>query len=791
MTDATGPSRPPWRGALVVFATVLCGYVLSLAPSVTFWDAGEFIAATKTLGIPHPPGTPLFVLLGHVWALLVPFGEYAWRTNLMSAVFGAAGAALWFLVAFEVARGITRDLDSRSAVPLQWGAAVSAALVSAFGFTAWHNANETEVYGVATCTIALITWLGLRWRAQRGTARASRLLLLAVYLGGLSMGNHLLALLTGPALIAFLVAVLRTAPASDPAQARREWGEVAVVAGIWSLLIGTGLGSTTLVTVGSLLFGMAAVFAWRWGAGRFALLSWVLASVGVTIYLFLYIRAGHRPMINEADPSTWEALLAVIRREQYPPRTPFDDPTVLSGPDNPGRSLALMGLQLLNYVQYFDWQWAKGVTATLGGVPLRVLFTLAFAWLGVRGLVAHRRADRSSWWLLFSLFLVTGLGLVAYMNFKPGFSIGYEHYPSAQDHEVRERDYFFIASFLVWGVWAGIGLGWLAARAAGPLRRAAPAVFLLAVVPFVLNFREASRRQGPDARLAGDWAYSLLNSVPPYGVLFTFGDNDTFPLWWAQEVEGIRQDVTVVCLALAETDWYMRQLRDNPVRPVDEAAAPAIWRGLRPSLPDRPVHSMTDDEIRAAVPQYLRQDITVRFGDHQVVFPRNSVLYGKDFVSIRILQETFGRRPVAWALSAAGNFYQLEPFLVQQGLAIRVLPAPPDTARLRYDLRRVMGVPLDIPATDSLLVGTYRYAGLLAAEGQADLETTARSTAATMGVPFTQMAYAMEAQGDLQGMLRYLEPATRLSSNPALRAARDELRARVGAQGLQESAKTK
>ncbi|HEX9164948.1 MAG TPA: DUF2723 domain-containing protein, partial [Gemmatimonadales bacterium] len=542
--DIAAPDRPPYRGALAVFATVLCGYVVSLAPSVTFWDAGEFIAAARTLGIPHPPGTPLFVLLGHVWALLVPFGEYAWRTNLMSAVFGAAGAALWFLIAFQIVRQLTRDLPAGSAAPVQWGGAVSAALVSAFGFTTWQNANETEVYGVATFTLALMAWLALRWRAHRGNPRASRLLLLAVYLGGVSMGNHLLALLAGPALVFYLVTVLRAAPAADPAQARREWGEVAVVAGIWSLLIGTGLGSATLVTVGAVLFVMAAVLAWRWGAGQFALLSWVLASVGVTIYLFLYIRAGHRPMINEADPSTWEALLAVIRREQYPPRTPFDDPTVLSGPDNPGRNLTLLGLQLLNYVQYFDWQWGKSVSASLGSIQVRTLFTLLFLWLGTRGLLAQRRADRGSWWLLMVLFLTTGLGLVAYMNFKPGFSVGYEYFPRSDDHEVRERDYFFVASFLVWGVWAGIGLAALARKVmellAGRARLAA-AVFMLAAIPFALNFTAASRKHGADARLAGDFAYDLLNSVPPYGVLFTFGDNDTFPLWWAQEVAGIRR----------------------------------------------------------------------------------------------------------------------------------------------------------------------------------------------------------------------------------------------------------
>src|SRR5690606_28316657 len=121
---------------------------------------------------------------------------------------------------------------------------------------------------------------------------------------------------------------LWTSPAADPAEGRREWAQVAVVAGLWALLIGTGLGSTGLIVVGLLCFAAAAAFAATARALPFALLAFALAAVGVTVYLFLYIRAGQQPVLNEADPSTWERLLAVIRREQYPVRTPFDDPTV-------------------------------------------------------------------------------------------------------------------------------------------------------------------------------------------------------------------------------------------------------------------------------------------------------------------------------------------------------------------------------------------------------------------------------------------------------------------------------
>ena len=170
---------------------MLLGYVITLAPTVTLWDAGEFITASKVLGVPHPPGTPLFVLVGHVWADLVRIGQYAWRLNLMSACFSASGAGCLFLAAHRLLDGEDRIL--------RVGGAAAAAILSAFAFTEWQNSNETEVYTFATFSIAAICWLCLRWRDVRGTPRAPHILLLIVYIAALSIGNHLLALLVGPA----------------------------------------------------------------------------------------------------------------------------------------------------------------------------------------------------------------------------------------------------------------------------------------------------------------------------------------------------------------------------------------------------------------------------------------------------------------------------------------------------------------------------------------------------------------------------------------------------------------
>jgi hypothetical protein len=413
--------------------------------------------------------------------------------------------------------------------------------------------------------------------------------------------------------------------------------------------------------------------------------------VGFTPYLFLYIRSAQDPIINEAAPSTLDALLAVIRRAQYPPRTPFDDPTELHGPDNPGRTLTLVGWQLANYFQYFDWQWARGL-----GEWARKIVTILFFTLGLRGLWEQRRSDRPAWWLFLGVFLVTGLGLVAYMNFRPGFSLAFHLWPESEDHEVRERDYFFVVSFIMWGLWAGIGAAAFAADLArkSPRRALAPALLLVALVPLVLNWSKASRRHGPDARLAADFAYDLLNSAPPYGILFTYGDNDTFPLWWAQEVARIRQDVTVVCLALANTDWYMRQLRDNPVRPVDPAQVPALWRDSIPPPPSWPLHGMTDSMIASAMNGYLVDQATeVRLGPVVRKLAAGTVLYPNEIVSMSIVQHNAGKRPVVWSVTAGTGFAGLRDYVVQRGLGFELRTSPPDTTNPNLDLRRLAGAP--------------------------------------------------------------------------------------------------
>src|SRR2546429_2074232 len=219
-----------------------------------------------------------------------------------------------------------------------------------------------------------------------------------------------------------------------------------------------------------------------------------------------------------------------------------------------------------------------------------------------------------------ALMATLTLLLIFYLNFKYGYWQRSDLPQGLQ--EVRERDYFFIASFALWGVWVGMGLAtlmeWvsesLETREPNPARPwlLATPVLALALLPLVGNHLTAPRK---GETLARDFAYDLLQSVEPYGVLVTAGDNDTFPLWYAQEVEGIRQDVTIVNLSLANTDWYVRQLQRRPVAAFDSAHAPAIYRGPQWPMPANQPMTLSDAQPAALEQYYLLEDQrTARLG---------------------------------------------------------------------------------------------------------------------------------------------------------------------------------
>ena len=525
---------------------LLACYALTLAPGVTFWDAGEFIAAAHGLGIPHPPGTPLYVAMGRVWILaLAPVAGAARAMNLLSAACTAMAGAItaWLMV--------RETLPRRDAA---WGA-MAGALCAGLMATAWANATETEVYAVSLLHVAVLLACALRAANADGDA-GWRWVLLTTYVLALAPALHLSALVGAPAAIAL---------AARHRDGRWRTSRAVFLGGALVVAAGVGRVSAALVVGGAAI--MLAAFLVRVGDEgstdaqariapvRFAGL--LLPLIAASALLILLVRASQDPALNQGNPSTLRALVDVVGRRQYDvaPMLPRQAP---------------VWLQLANVAQYVDWQialgWGRGIFTT----PARVAATMGFLVLGALGVRAMRRDSVRIADALLVLLACGTLGVAAYLNLKAGSSLGWGVIADSAPHEARERDYFFVLGFWAWGCFAGYGaLSVVRAR-----RWPAPLALAVLVVPLLGNWQVSDRSRAPRATAAYTLAVALLESAPPRAVLFTAGDNDSYPLWYAQQVEGRRSDVTLVTLSLLPAQWYQAEIarrtglrwRDEPVR---------------------------------------------------------------------------------------------------------------------------------------------------------------------------------------------------------------------------------
>jgi hypothetical protein len=495
-------------GAVVL----LLVYLLTLAPDVTFWDAGEFIAAAHSLGIPHPPGTPLYILLLSAWTKLVPL-PFAFATNVFSAAATATAAGL-------AGRLVHRATGN--------AAAALAATVASGGMSSiWLNATETEVYAVALLLGVLMIVAGER--AGREVAD-QRWLYLTGYLIALAVPLHLSALVAAPAAIAL----------ASQTPAGIAWRRALALGGVLVVAIGVGRMSLWVTIAGALMILLSPLPRVRF---TYPVSALAVAFLATSALAFMYVRARFDPAINQGDSSTWTGLADMVARRQYAVHPLWP-------------RMAPAWVQFGNFGQYADWQAALSLGPTVMPSVLRTLFTMVFLTLGYQGALAHWTIDRRTWIGVAALFLGGSLGVIVYLNLPAGPSIGYGILPANVMREARERDYFFVFAFLAWGIWAGIGSVIVAQRLARPAWVGAVVAFL----PIVLNWRAVTRRVEPEQSMPMVFATAMLESTPADGVLFVMGDNDSYPLWYAQEVRRVRPDVAVVTVPLLPTDWYRAQI---------------------------------------------------------------------------------------------------------------------------------------------------------------------------------------------------------------------------------------
>ena len=755
-----------------VFAYALVLYLLTVAPTASFWDAGEFIAIAHGLQVSHPPGAPFYMLVGRLFSMFVPTDLIALSVNLVSVFSSAFTILLTYWIIVRLLREFSPDKREGNSGPLsatflqRFGGVVGActfAVTDSF----WFNAVEAEVYAMSMLFTALVVWLIMKWselaREELANSRdrlglgANRILVLVAYLFGLAIGVHLLSLLAlfFIALIFFFVEYDRKewdVQGQPGWKSRKRWQAILltlVVASIGFLVIYPGIiqklpgyaGEIGQPLVVLLLLALGVVGAvWithtrQKQTANLVAVCLLMVLIGYSSYAVIFIRSAADPPIDENDPETPEAIVSYLEREQYGetpifagqsfnnatggfeedklfPRRYSPAPQHVNVYQRYSSDMEFFWRYQLGhmYLRYFLWNFSGRESDVEGARPITGLtfiegpnealqqtpsekasrnryFALPLL-LGFFGMFYHFRRDWRRAFSVLILFLVTSVGIILYLNQTP--------------IQPRERDYSYVASFFAFSLWIGIG-------ASGFLRLVQDAIgnafrelsWLVAAIVFlaipgwmaVENYDDHDRS---GRYIAPDYAHNMLMSVAQDGILFTNGDNDTFPLWYAQEVEGVRRDVRVANLSLLNTPWYVRQLKNQwsressplPIslseRDIDDLGA-SLWEPRTIQLPVDPELFSEESEVfigqadRSIIDSSMTWTLRGRpFGTDPQTGETRHLLYGADWAALNIIAGAAAngwKRPVYFAVTVAPdgrldlqNYFQLE------GKALRIVP---------------------------------------------------------------------------------------------------------------------
>jgi hypothetical protein len=665
----------------IIFLITLVVYTLTLEPSLSLWDCGEFLTSAYKLEINHSPGAPLFMLLGRIFSLL-SFGnpsKAAFFINIISAIASAATIQFLYWTIVWLIGKIEQKQNKSFPLSLKLGAATIGALSFAFTDSFWFSAVEAEVYALSSLFSSVVLWAATRWEGEADSSNSSRWIILIFFLIGLSIGVHLLNLLVIPsvALIIFFRKYNYSVKGLIFAILASGIGIVVLlkifIPGIMELSKSLELffvnslnmpihsGIITYLVLLTALLSAGIVYSHKKQMQKLnlALLCTTFLLIGYTSYITTIVRASANVPINQGNPDTTFGLLNYLNREQYGtrpiiygenfgsiatgynerntwlvkngkyiksklnPEVKYDNRTIgffprmhssdpehieayknhfgmkgrkISTTDNEGNQTEtviptfsenlsfFLKYQLgFMYIRYFMWNfigrqndiqgtgnlttgnWQSGISwidqAVAGpqnNLPSEMkanrgrnsYFFLPFL-LGVLGFIYQYHRDRNNFMTTGLLFFLMSFALVVYLNEVP--------------NTPRERDYVYVGSFYAFCIWVGMGVlsvySFLNKKLNEKNAIIASTTLCMLVSPTLLlaqNYDDHDRSGRYSAR---DLARNYLESCEPNTILFTHGDNDTYPLWYCQEVEGIRRDVRVVVMPYLSAEWYIAQLQ--------------------------------------------------------------------------------------------------------------------------------------------------------------------------------------------------------------------------------------
>jgi len=733
---------------LFVFAFTLIIYMLTNAKSLSFWDAGEYIACSSVLGVPHPPGNPFYIMLGRFFSIIGLGFPHAAVVSFLSSLFSAFAVLFTYLFTVQILSMTDKNKY------LVAGGGIIAAFLTAFSYTFWMNAIEAEVYAGLAFVINISIWLTMVWVKKQRDFSHQNILLLIIYILFLGFCIHQTSLQVAPAILFICVY-----PFILPHLKKFNfWAQIAGFSFLLLIvyIIFNQIGKATNIpvlekfVVGAGFFMILYYYLRNLVSKKAWFYAFLLILLGFSPHLFLWVRSGARPFINEGYPHNFSLFMDYILRRQY------GDFSFMV------RRAAFFKEQIgFHFLRYFSWQFLN--VETIAGwfksptVIFQLISNLLVTFLGMMGFYHTFKKNKHSFAYLASIFFMVSLAMIFVINLS--------------DKEVRDRDYFFTTAYNFWAVAMGIGaVGLIRLFDFSKAKKTIQSVLLalLILYPFVNLSSQYFVHNRTGELVSLDYGLNLLNSLEKNAIIFTNGDNDTFPLWYAQAVKdpyavefvheardvnptpqtnelislamnyknkecaGIRKDVTVANLSLLNTPWYIRQLRDK--------------EGIEFNVDDK-----TIDQL---MPIRLSEESEVLIGDAKtpqnftIKLEKDMPLLVKDYAVTQIIKDNFGKRPIYFAVTCSETS-GFDKNLRNEGMVDRVvveqIAENIDPARLEKNLTKV-----------------YQYRGIFNDKLYKDDNMTRLVT--NYGAAFMRLSDYYKRQKDYEKAINLFEQAIRFIS---------------------------